>query len=418
MTQISETPGQVAQSRSLRDYRLLLSGFVVSGAGDWLYKLALPILILRLTGSALQAAVVYSLEFLPYLLFAPLGGALADRYNRRVLLIRSDSASACIAGLLAALVWFHQYQLWLIYLVAFALSFLSPVYQAAFLGIVPAVVPRARLGWANSRLQAGQSALDLAGPLIGASAVAVLGVNRSLSLDAFSFVLSAACLALMRKTSQPPPEDAHLKLTAELKEAARFVRASPALLWGSIVSAGCSLGLVMVEGNMLAYLVHLRHLPIAVSGIVFAALGCGALAGSLVAPRALKRISPGWLIIICAMISGIATGLLSVLEPVPLIAAAWIIVGASVAVFTVTFFTLRHQLTPENMIGRVVIITRLIGFCVIPVAPVIGGAIFSGTGLFWPVLLVSAALQVGVGALAMLTPVRAVRAPDGEADAG
>lgn len=412
MTQISESRDRAVHTPPPRDYRLLLSGFIVSGAGDWLYKLALPILILKLTGSALQAAVVYSLEYLPYLLFAPLGGAMVDRYNRRLLLIRADSASACIAGLLAALVWFHQYHLWLIYLVAFALSLLSPVYQAAFLGIVPAVVPKDRLSWANSRLQAGQSVLDLAGPLIGASAVAVLGVNRSLTLDAFSFVLSAVCLALMRKTARPEPEDTKSGMASELKEAVRFVKGSPALLWGSIVSAGCSLGLVMVEGNMLAYLVHLRHLPIAVSGIVFAALGCGALAGSLVAPRILKRIPPGWLIIMCVMTSGTATALLSVLEPVPLIAVAWIIVGASVAVFTVTFFTLRHQLTPENMIGRVVIITRLIGFCVIPLAPIIGGAIFSGTGLFWPVLLVAAAIQIGVGALAMLTPVRAVRAPD------
>ena len=64
-------PDSSTRGRTLRDYRLLLSAFVVSTAGDWLYKLALPVVVLNLTGSALQTAVVYSLEYLPYLLFAP-----------------------------------------------------------------------------------------------------------------------------------------------------------------------------------------------------------------------------------------------------------------------------------------------------------------------------------------------------------
>jgi MFS family permease len=412
VTQTSQgAPAAVSGSRHLRNYTLLLSGFVVSSAGDWLYRLALPLLVLKLTGSALQAAVIYSLEYIPYLVFAPIGGAIADRFDRRRLLIRSDLAAAGIASLLATLVWIHEYHLWLIYLVAFALSLLTPLYQATFLAMVPAVVPREQLAWANSRLQTGQSVLDLAGPLIGASVVAVLGINRALALDAVSFALSACAMALMKNAARRAIGDTQASIAAELKEAVRFVRSSPPLLWGSFLSAGCSLGLVMVESNMLAYLIHIRHLPVAVTGIVFAALGGGAVAGALMAPRILRRTPPGRLIITCTLIGGIATALLIVLQPVPAIAAVWVIVGASTGVFTVTFFTLRHQLAPEHMIGRVVIITRLIGFSVLPVAPVIGGAVFSSTGTFWPVLLISAAIQIGAAAWATLTPLRKVREP-------
>jgi MFS family permease len=411
VTQASRSaPSAIQETGALRDYRLLLGAFVVSAAGDWLYKLALPLLVLKLTGSALQTAVVYSLEYVPYLLFAPLGGVISDRYDRRMLMIRADVAATGIAGLLAALVWFHQYRVWLIYLVGFTLSMITPLYQATFLGILPGIVPKERLGWANSRLQSGQGMLDLAGPLIGASAVAALGVNWALSLDAVSFALSAIGVALIRYRSGRTVSPASSGMIKELKDAAWFVRTSPALLWGSIVGAGSAFGLTMVEGNMVTYLIHFRHLTVTAVGVVFAALGLGALAGALLAARIIARVASGPLIIGCVLTGGSATALLIVLRQVPTIAAAWAIVGASTSVFIVTFFTLRHHLTPEHMLGRVIVFTRLIGFSLLPAAPIIGGAVFSTANTFWPVIALSAAIQIGVAGAALLTPFRHARA--------
>ena len=116
-----------AHTRSLRDYRLLFGAAVVSMSGDWLYKLALPLLVLQLTGSAVQTAVVYSLEYLPYLLFAPVSGVMADRYDRRLLLIGTGVAATVIMAVLAAFAWFGQYHLWMIYLAAFVLSSIAPL---------------------------------------------------------------------------------------------------------------------------------------------------------------------------------------------------------------------------------------------------------------------------------------------------
>src|SRR5437879_2144188 len=106
MSQAGTREGLVRRpAGSLRNFRLLFSAFFVSTAGDWLYKLALPLLVLRMTGSPLQTSVVYSLEYWPYLLFALAGGVIADRANRRLLLIRADTAAAVVVGLLAVAVW-------------------------------------------------------------------------------------------------------------------------------------------------------------------------------------------------------------------------------------------------------------------------------------------------------------------------
>jgi MFS family permease len=396
----------------LRDYRLLLSAFIVSTAGDWLYKLALPLLVLSLTGSALQTAAVYSLEYVPYLLFAMVGGVISDRYDRRLLLICADSAAAVVIGALAVLAWLNQYQLWSIYLAAFLLSTITPLYQASFLAILPSTVPPDRLGWANSRMQAGQSTLDLAGPLLGAGAVAALGARWALSLDSVSFALSALAVALIVRAVAHRPERAPATVAEDLRVAVRFVRNTPILLWGAVAAAGSSLGLSMIEANMVSYLVRYRHQPVAAVGLVFAALGGGALIGALIAPRIGKLAKPGQVIIGSVLIGGVGTALLLVLHPLVTIAAAWVLVGASTAVFIVTFFTLRHQIVPQHLLGRVVVLTRLIAYVTVPIAPLIGGALLSATGSFTPVIVVAAVAQVGVALVALCTPLRTAPAPE------
>ncbi len=402
----SKTAESKGDAHSLRDFRLLLTAFMVSITGDWLYKLALPLLILKLTGSALQTALIYSLEYVPYLIFAPFAGVISDRHDRRLLMVRADSAAACVVGIVAVLAWFNQYHLWLIYPAAFMLSTITPLYQATFLGMLPNTVPRERLSWANSRLQAGQGTLDLTGPLLGASAVVFLGTRGALTVDSVSFALSALAVALMARTLTQRERDPAASVIGDLKEAAKFIRSSPALLWGAVVASGSSFGLAMVEANMITYLVHFRHQPVAAVGVVFAALGLGSLLGALLTPRILSRFNPGTVIICCVIIGGSATALLAVQHEFVTIAATWILVGASTAGFIVTFYTMRHQIVPERLLGRVVILTRVVAYMMVPIAPIIGGALLSDTNKFWPVIAVSSAAQIGVGLAALCTPFR------------
>lgn len=397
----------VRQRTTLRDYRLLLSAFMVSTAGDWLYKLALPLLVLSMTGSAIQTAVIYSLEYVPYLLFAMAGGVISDRHNRRTLLICADSTAAGLVGALAVLTWYGHDPLWLIYPAAFLLSSITPLYQASFQAMLPSTVAAERLGWANSRMQTGQSALDLAGPLLGASIVAAVGARWALSMDAVSFGLSALAVSLIVRAAAHRPQREAGTVRDDLREALSFVRNTPVLLWGAVLAAGSSLGLSMIEANMLTYLIHYRHQPVAAVGVVFAALGTGSLGGAILAPHINKRTTyPGRVIIGCVLTGGCGTALLLVLHQLATIAAAWVMVGASTMVFIVTYYTLRHQLVPDHLLGRVLVITRLIAYVTIPIAPVIGGALLSATGTFVPVLTASAAAQLGIGLLALTSPLR------------
>jgi MFS family permease len=389
-----------------RQYGLLLTAFFVSTAGDWLYRLALPLLVLQMTGSALDTALVYTLEHLPYLLFAILGGVVADRVNRRLLLIRTDIAAALLIGLLTVLVTLQAVEVWMVYAAAFILSASRPLYHAAFQGLIPSLITPDRLAHANSRLQATQSGLDMVGPLLGAGIVATLGVGLSLGVDAVSFLLSAAAIALTARVVTKRTHTGKKSFVGDVRVGLSHLRTEPALLWGAVLAAGSTFGLVLIQSNMVFYLVQHQHLPTIAIGIVFAALGVGALVGALVTPRLGRLIRPGLLIIASMITSGAGTALLLVLKGIAGIAVSWVIVGAGTTVFTVTYYTLRHRLVPDELLGRVVAITRTMAWFSLPVAPIVGGAILAAGGNFGTVVTLSATLQTVTGLLALLTPLR------------
>jgi hypothetical protein len=240
--------------------------------------------------------------------------------------------------------------------------------------------------------------------------VAALGVRWALSLDSTSFALSALCIALIARAAatrpQPPAEGR--SVLGDLKDAAAFVRATPALFWGAALAAGSSFGLSMIEANMITYLVHVRRDSVGEVGLVFAALGIGSLIGAVVAPAVHRRVPAGLLIICSVMVGGLGTAALLVLRQLATISAAWVLVGASTAVFVVTYSTLRHQIVPAALLGRVIVLTRITAYISVPVAPLLGGALLSATHSFWPVVLVSAAAQGVVALLALLSPLRTV----------
>jgi hypothetical protein len=124
------------------------------------------------------------------------------------------------------------------------------------------------------------------------------------------------------------------------------------------------------------------------------------------APALHRRVKAGLLIICSVIVGGLGTAALLALTNLAAISAAWVLVGASTAVFIVTYATLRHQLAPAGLLGRVVVLTRITAYISVPVAPLIGGALLSATHAFWPVLVVSAAAQVVVAVLALFSPLR------------
>src|SRR5262249_3734325 len=134
-------------------------GQTISSLGDAFTGFALPLLVYKLTGSALNLAISSAVSFIPYLLFGLPIGALADRANRRRLVIVVDIAIALLASV-------GFFALWYIYLVQFVAATLAIGFDAAQAAALPSLVEREALVAANGQMIAGLSAASIAGPLL------------------------------------------------------------------------------------------------------------------------------------------------------------------------------------------------------------------------------------------------------------
>src|SRR5260370_2912791 len=184
----------------------LRAAFTISSTGDWIYKFAVPTLILHLTGSALDTAFAYVLEFIPYVVVGPFAGVLADRLSRRGTMIVCDCSSCALALIVAGLVQLGHPAIALLYLCALALSCPRPIYFPAFQGfLVEMVRPDDRPRF-NSWTEITDSLLSLAGPVLGVSIVAAAGVPLATVLDAVSFAVSATLVATIAYRRLVAPE--------------------------------------------------------------------------------------------------------------------------------------------------------------------------------------------------------------------
>ncbi|MFB7663200.1 MFS transporter [Kitasatospora sp. NPDC056138] len=386
-------------------YELLLFAFVVSGLGNWIYRLALPLMVFRLTGSALNTAVVSALEYAPLLVLSLPGGVFADRFERRRILVAGDLTATVLAGLLAVIVTAGTSSVWQVYLVAFLLACVEPLYYPAFQGLVPDLVGDRDLERANAWMQMGDNVMSLAGPAVAGLLIAALGYQGAVWADAGTFAVSALAILAIKASSRPPADPEQRGLLREVREAlAHITRENRALLSGAVLFALANLGTWMVQANLVYYLSDYHGMSPTLIGVVFAAQGAGAVLGAAVCPWLGRRFAPGRVIITGTVLAGAGIVALIPLRDVVGISVLWALIYGIGIVNMVSWFVLRQRTVPARMLGRVVATTRMVAFVSIPVASILGGLLEQRLHDMYLIIGVAGVLRLLVGLGALLTP--------------
>jgi MFS family permease len=397
-----------APDRKLRDYRLIIFAYIVSSLGNWVYQLTLPLLVLKLTGSALTTGAVYAVEYLPFLLFSLPGGVLADRIDRRSMLIGGDSVSGLLALLLAVIVTVWGHTVWPVFVVAFLLSSVDPIYHPAFQSFIPDVAPESKLAQANAWMQAGDNAMGLLGPVIAGVAISLFGYQTTIYLDAASFGISALAILCIRCRPERIAAASARRISGaigDIREAGQYIfRRNRILLAGALTFTGTNFAIWLVQANFIFYLTTYRHLSPSVIGVVYGAQGIGAVLGSSLAPRIIRRIPPGRTIILSTAAAGLATGGLIVFRQLAEITVIWGLLAVFGSINVVSFFTLRQQIVPRYILGRVVATTRMLAFVSIPIGAVVAGALQSSLKNIYLIIGIGAGLRLGMAILATRSP--------------
>ena len=267
-------------SLRVRNYRLYFIGQVVSLSGSWMQRVAQSWLVLHLTGSGLALGMVAALQFLPILLFGAMGGLLADRLDKRRLLLVTQSLMGLLALVLGLLTLTGAVRLWMVYLLALLLGGVTAIDNPARQSFVIEMVGRRQLTNAVSLNSAVFTGTRVVGPAIAGLLITVVGTGWCFVLNAASVAAVLVALAAMNSTllhrSEAPP-----KTRGQLLEGFRFVWSRPDLR--------TPLALLAVVGTLaLNFTVILPllarntfHGDASTYGMLFAVLGVGSLAGAL-----------------------------------------------------------------------------------------------------------------------------------------
>ncbi len=371
---------------SVRDFRLLFGGTATSLLGDAFAFIATPWLVLQLTGDPLALGIVMALEGLPRAVFMLLGGAITDRFAPRRIMLTADIIRLVLSVLMAAVVFGGIVQIWMLYAFSLLFGLVSGFTIPAENSIVPMLVDADDLQAGNSLMQTvpqlmGFVGPSLAGMLIGGYAQSLFGIGLAFALDAFSFVVSAVCLWLIRAARATMPaessgEDESIWLS--IARGLRYLWQDPGLRMMFILMLALNFLLVGPVVVGIAVLADQRLPEGALAfGLLMAADAGGNLVGGLAA-GALPRPSGRMLRIIVIVVTfafGLVYGSLS------LIPSTWVdfgllfLVGIGNGYFIVMLWTWMQMRTPREMLGRVMSIMTLGGVGLVPISQAVSGAV-------------------------------------------
>ncbi len=268
-----------------RDFKVVLSSQGASSIGDAVSFTALPLLVLALTGSGLAMGIVGALQALPDLGLGMVAGALADRSDRKRMMLLADLGRAALIALIPISVALDGPTMVVILLVAAPASMLRSFFLAAYTASVPMLVGRSQIGRANSYFEAIYSTGYIVGPAIAGVLASTIGPGPTLAIDAVSFALSALGLLFVHGDLRAPVGRPRQHIVREIRDGIDYIVADPTLRTIVLFFGSAS---IMTAPLVAALAVHItRDLgqPASILGLILAAYGVGTVLGALLTAR-------------------------------------------------------------------------------------------------------------------------------------
>jgi MFS family permease len=418
-----------------RRFCVFLTSQTLSVAGDSFALIAVPLLILRATGSVAQMGLLTGAAGAAAVVAGIFAGILADRLDRWILMAACDLARMLLYGLIP-LVWSVHPEVWLLYVILPLCAALGMIFQVGYVTVVPALSGPTRITEANGLLYGASSTAAIAGPLLAGLVSAAIGPAAAIAVDAVSFGVSAAGVLLIRRsfsvsrtgaahpavsggrvadgcsampsatgTPDTAGEPGRESRWREMVAGARFLWDQPVLRALTVL---LTFFIFATEGLPDVLIFHIKHdlgRGDGVVGLVLAIAALGTVVGALAVAPLRRRLGFGTCWIGAVLLCGVAIGGLGATGSVPPTAALAALYLGCTSVAGIASMSLRQQITPDYLLGRVTAAFWTIHFSLGP----IGVALLTWTaGHFGvePACMASAALCFLLGAAALLTPIR------------
>lgn len=399
----------------LRDFKLFWVGESVSLIGDQFYLIALPWLVLTLSGDGLALGTVLGLAAIPRAVFMLIGGAITDRFSPRIVMIVSNVARFVVVSTMAVLALTNQIEIWMVYVFALLFGVADAFFYPAQMSIVPMLVKKLHLTTANSLVMGMTQLAMFIGPVMAGITIAIFvnndssitGIGYAFVVDAMTFLVSVIALSLIqtRRAVQPTGNgmiesirqgihyiwsDATLRIVIFVSLVVNF------LIVGPIV-----VGIPVIADNRLGGAVDF--------GAIMTAYGGGALLGILMAgslPRPVKSFG----VLLLVVLGTIGLGLVSMafFSTTLLIALIAFTMGTATGYVNIMVITWVQSRTKEAMMGRVMSIVMVFSVGMSPMSLALTGVLID-LSLDWMFISFGAALVIFTMSLASIPYIRRLR---------
>ena len=390
-----------------KDFTLVVIGQIISLFGNAILRFALPLYLLRETGSPSLFGAVTACSFIPMIIFSLFGGVLADRVNERNIMVILDFGTAAI---IAVFYLIHGIlPIVPIMIVCLMLLYsISGAYQPAVQASIPALLENEQIMRGNAVINMVNTLASLLGPIIGGILFGAWGLVPILLVSTACFLSSAVMEIFIHipfKKRKSEKSMASIVLD-DLKESGRYIKnEKPEFVPVIVILALFNLifSSVMIVGIPIMVVNILQMSDISL-GITQGALGLGGLAGGLLGGiiGGRLKLKNGYLLLAGCSVSALVMGI-GLFSFVPPLVGYWLITGMSFAamalstMFTIQMCSMVQQQTPSHLIGKIMALIMAVANCAAPAGQAMYGLLFDVCSMVpWAIMLGAAVVSIGI----------------------
>lgn len=399
-TKVGTVNTSPASVLSIRNFRLLWIGEGISLIGDQFYLIALPWVVLLMTGNAFAVGTILATAGIPRALFMLLGGAITDRFTPRKVMIISNLARMILTGVLAVLVFTNLIQTWMLYAFALIFGLADAFFFPAQTSIVPQLVSKGQLQAGNAMIQGTATLSVFIGPVLAGAMISrldsgttysTLGIALAFAIDSLSFLVSISMLSLMKMEHMlASVERAGEGVLAAVREGLLYVWKDATLKIVFSLVAGINILIVGPVFVGIPVIAKIRFTEGAAAyGMIMSAFGGGSLLGIVLGGILPKPSSKRLGTVLLSVMSMMGIGLVVIgIAPSILIAGiASFVMGAANGYNNITLITwLQNRISPD-LTGRIMSLIIFASVGLNPVSTALAGALI---GLNATLLMISA----------------------------
>ncbi|OUA07030.1 MFS transporter [Bacillus thuringiensis] len=390
---------------SMKDFYLMVSGQIITILGSTLLRFALSLYVLDITGRADIFAGLYAVTSIPFLL-APLGGAIADRFNRRNLMVIFDFINATIVLSFIVLLFTGSVSISIILIgtIMFLLAVISAMYSPVVMASIPQLVPETKLEQANGIVNGVQALSNIVAPILGGILYGIIGLKMLVIISCLAFFLSAILEMFITIPFIKRAQESHIipTIVKDMKEGFIYVLKQPFILKAMLLAALFNLILtpLFVVGGPIILRVTMQSSDTMYGigmGLIDFATILGALSIGFFAKKLQMKTLYYWMLIIALLVIPVALSVtpfilnLGHYPPFILFILSSILIAMIMTIVSIYVITVVQKKTPNENLGKVMAIITAVSQCMAPIGQIVYGFMFEGFSMkiYLPIFAIS-----------------------------